>query len=86
MPIFLPKMLIHLPGEMANSITVPVREKKWGSRIKTWAFDNKNPILMRFWGSNANYFTLNVDIFFKGDVTNLIMNLDREKKVGVTGE
>ena len=41
---------------------------------------------MRFWGSNANYFALNVDIFVKGDMTNLIMNLDREKKVGVTGE
>ena len=53
--------------------------------MKKWAFDPKNPISVRFWGSNAHYFAWNVD-FFPGEMTNFITNLVREKKVGVTHE
>ena len=35
--------------------------------MKKWAFDPQNPILERFWGSNAHFLSRNVDPFFRGN-------------------
>ena len=85
-PFFWPKMLIHFPGEMANSITLPVREKKLGVTHEKLGIWPPKPYFCEVLGSNAHYFAKNVDFFFAGEMTNLITNLVREKKVGVTHE
>ena len=54
--------------------------------MKKGASDPQNPDSVRFCGSNAHYFAKNVDFFFQGELTNLIKNLVKEKKVGVTHE
>ena len=50
--------------------------------MKKGAFDPQNPNLVRLWGSNAHYFSQNIDFFFKGN--DKFDNNPSKKKVGVT--
>ena len=66
MPIFLPKMLIHLPGEMANSITVPVREKKMGVTHEKMGVWPQKPYFSEVLGVKCPLFRLECWFFFQG--------------------